>query len=183
MRCWLRSKQLWFAFILWFTDIDHNSGVILFSCYWVVICFHSLIYWYWPQQFVKFLIHFNSCDLLSFFDLLILTTTTPLLVPPIVALWFAFILWFTDIDHNNLLFAIIILLVVICFHSLIYWYWPQLHDWENPTIEGCDLLSFFDLLILTTTIIFEVRWFEWLWFAFILWFTDIDHNSSYDYLA
>ena len=170
--------MLWFAFILWFTDIDHNTTFKIYKMHRVVICFHSLIYWYWPQPLMEKQRRCLGCDLLSFFDLLILTTTFRLFQWITKELWFAFILWFTDIDHNYGHPHAECELVVICFHSLIYWYWPQL-DFRFVTAgECCDLLSFFDLLILTTTgrLCFHVA-FE-LWFAFILWFTDIDHNLA-----
>ena len=125
---------LWFAFILWFTDIYHNKIRSSITPDIVVICFHSLIYWYLPQPVQHFL-------------------NTP------SQLWFAFILWFTDIYHNYSSKTCEVPLVVICFHSLIYWYLPQ------PTL-GIRITRFR------------------LWFAFILWFTDIYHNlgtmNAYD---
>ena len=119
--------------------------------------------------------------MLSFFDLLIFTTTCHWSRNRCCWLWFAFILWFIDIYHNAngiitiellLWFAFILWfidiyhnawyqnytleLVVICFHSLIYWYLPQLVASEAHRLPSCDLLSFFDLLIFTTTLVQEV---------------------------
>ena len=128
---WLSQKQtdnaLWFAFILWTTDIYHNNFQLKQDRLPVVICFHSLNYWYLPQHILFQRVQTGSCDLLSFFELLIFTTTKVQNGLQEIMLWFAFILWTTDIYHN--------------------WDW-----YETRPILRCDLLSFFELLIFTTTI-------------------------------
>ena len=146
------------------------------NLFWVVICFHSLNYWYLQQQSKNSMVIDDSCDLLSFFELLIFTTTNCLTRWSSTWLWFAFILWTTDIYNNinpktskchELWFAFILWttdiynnkgfrmigvpLVVICFHSLNYWYLQQPESSKSKTDQGCDLLSFFELLIFTTT--------------------------------
>ena len=141
-----------------------------------MICFHSLNYWYLQQPEVKNSQRAGGCDLLSFFELLIFTTTISNSSASIRVLWFAFILWTTDIYNNLAIANNIILHVVICFHSLNYWYLQQHYLNHSDNYESCDLLSFFELLIFTTTAI-QLRVAEnLLWFAFILWTTDIYNN-------
>ena len=140
-----------------------------------MICFHSLIYWYFTQLSYDYLTLFLGCDLLSFFDLLIFHTAIDGNICTIymlwfafilwfidishsifvvssvgVALWFAFILWFIDISHSHITLSLKPLMVVICFHSLIYWYFTQPNRKEEAPKARCDLLSFFDLLIFHT---------------------------------
>ncbi len=169
-------SPLWFAFILWTTDIYNNIVPIFNLTEVVVICFHSLNYWYLQQPGSTRGIGTTSCDLLSFFELLIFTTTVNALIPTGLLLWFAFILWTTDIYNNlgtsNTLYPS----VVICFHSLNYWYLQQQTKSHNPVTAGCDLLSFFELLIFTTTRLQKYLAYPLLWFAFILWTTDIYNN-------
>ena len=141
-----------------------------------MICFHSLIYWYLLQRKVTTDLFKSCCDLLSFFDLLIFVTTVIVAAIRPCMLWFAFILWSTDICYNLAHHHTIPGRVVICFHSLIYWYLLQLWCGGRWTLVSCDLLSFFDLLIFVTTIRFTTLWFGLLWFAFILWSTDICYN-------
>ena len=172
---------LWFAFILWTTDIYNNMlhiGV-LFRC--VVICFHSLNYWYLQQHSPLNNHVLNGCDLLSFFELLIFTTTSVQEYGKYIKLWFAFILWTTDI-YNNIKRAIRYWdYVVICFHSLNYWYLQQHGFFWGWATRSCDLLSFFELLIFTTTFHDGVGAEELLWFAFILWTTDIYNNLLFTF--
>ena len=191
-----------------------------------MICFHSLNYWYLQQQVLKSEYIRPCCDLLSFFELLIFTTTPKIIWTCHWWLWFAFILWTTDIYNNQAGYYFNPETVVICFHSLNYWYLQQPNTAENSIAEVvicfhslnywylqqqfdkksigflvvicfhslnywylqqqisvitlvsccCDLLSFFELLIFTTTVCF--RWCNSyrLWFAFILWTTDIYNN-------
>ncbi len=220
-------RLLWFAFILWTTDIYNNRKLLILGSecvvicfhslnYWylqqrnacnsigrlVVICFHSLNYWYLQQQIFILNSSVSCCDLLSFFELLIFTTTRDVFIMRFWLLWFAFILWTTDIYNNAYLtfqtipllwFAFILwttdiynnlrkqeiktMLVVICFHSLNYWYLQQLASLKCLRQKCCDLLSFFELLIFTTTNIKLFIVLYLLWFAFILWTTDIYNNS------
>ena len=195
--------QLWFAFILWFIDISHSMPLWLQMCGRVVICFHSLIYWYFTQPIVIDIAPPNGCDLLSFFDLLIFHTACCAISWKLTGLWFAFILWFIDISHSQTGVSTVCMLVVICFHSLIYWYFTQhlnkvyferqvvicfhsLIYWyfTQPFYElvvlclGCDLLSFFDLLIFHTAQQNQRLPPRQLWFAFILWFIDISHSDQ-----
>ena len=142
---------LWFAFILWTTDIYNNHYLRAFSWSPVVICFHSLNYWYLQQ-------HFSRCIVFK-----------PLL-------WFAFILWTTDIYNNLVSEFLLTNSVVICFHSLNYWYLQQLFCKFCHPDKRCDLLSFFELLIFTTTSKSTWQSYLLLWFAFILWTTDIYNN-------
>ncbi len=167
---------LWFAFILWSTDIWYNCCLERLEVYYVVICFHSLIYWYLIQHIWHFANGSGSCDLLSFFDLLIFDTTRLLWSEPVDPLWFAFILWSTDIWYNRCFSSSNFFGVVICFHSLIYWYLIQPFTSSPADTNCCDLLSFFDLLIFDTTLQLHGAIILWLWFAFILWSTDIWYN-------
>ena len=104
------------------------------------------------------LLRFGCCDLLSFFELLIFTTTLFLSGKNEPVLWFAFILWITDIYHNKSEKDILPCSVVICFHSLNYWYLPQQQQQQGIWQASCDLLSFFELLIFTTTYQHVVNW-------------------------
>ena len=169
--------SLWFAFILWTTDIYNNIIIRFVGSIIVVICFHSLNYWYLqqPDSTIRKVIH--GCDLLSFFELLIFTTTAESISSKSSSLWFAFILWTTDIYNNFTNIYFCIPLVVICFHSLNYWYLQQHLRLLIQTSYCCDLLSFFELLIFTTTSILIYSTAKSLWFAFILWTTDIYNNS------
>ncbi len=192
---------LWFAFILWTTDIYNNTDAKSWESIVVVICFHSLNYWYLQQpniygcQYLHVVICFHSlnywylqqqsrieesgtpcCDLLSFFELLIFTTTIVIFSVYLPLLWFAFILWTTDIYNNCRVSLSSLVYVVICFHSLNYWYLQQLFNRLKTSPTRCDLLSFFELLIFTTTSIFVNMSVYVLWFAFILWTTDIYNN-------
>ena len=169
---------LWFAFILWTTDIYNNSTLCFRLLHQVVICFHSLNYWYLQQLFLYRWWRRIGCDLLSFFELLIFTTTSEVKRKAGQKLWFAFILWTTDIYNNTGIKNLLKKQVVICFHSLNYWYLQQLGIALATTSCSCDLLSFFELLIFTTTFT-SVDWTDdWLWFAFILWTTDIYNNQN-----
>ncbi len=171
-------SKLWFAFILWTTDIYNNFMQVIQRLRQVVICFHSLNYWYLQQRnWIKTRTS-NSCDLLSFFELLIFTTTDALEALYTQGLWFAFILWTTDIYNNKGLYSLKRNYVVICFHSLNYWYLQQLVKRYGITVYGCDLLSFFELLIFTTTSVYVSICQYVLWFAFILWTTDIYNNLA-----
>ena len=170
--------QLWFAFILWNTDIYNNATGIYKSSLTVVICFHSLKYWYLQQQRMLRAIMPGSCDLLSFFEILIFTTTIPAIIALIPQLWFAFILWNTDIYNNWKQIIFRHASVVICFHSLKYWYLQQLFFRSSRLAFCCDLLSFFEILIFTTTRTVSFKNAFWLWFAFILWNTDIYNNIN-----
>ncbi len=121
----IMQYRLWFAFILWTTDIYNNFRSVCRYRLFVVICFHSLNYWYLQQQKNASWPPHRCCDLLSFFELLIFTTTRWVFHSICSPLWFAFILWTTDIYNNlkgSLWNAIV---VVICFHSLNYWYLQQ----------------------------------------------------------
>ena len=141
-----------------------------------MICFHSLIYWYFTQRPITFLTVTYSCDLLSFFDLLIFHTARCRTFRYIYRLWFAFILWFIDISHSWYWCAKERSGVVICFHSLIYWYFTQHGELPCIFFVSCDLLSFFDLLIFHTANTPANHYPPTLWFAFILWFIDISHS-------
>ena len=169
-------SALWFAFILWSTDICYNRGPVVPRPRAVVICFHSLIYWYLLQQSLLVGLSLSGCDLLSFFDLLIFVTTRYDELTAAIRLWFAFILWSTDICYNQGIGGSCKDWVVICFHSLIYWYLLQLNLKTNESKISCDLLSFFDLLIFVTTHADSFYQRGMLWFAFILWSTDICYN-------
>ncbi len=139
----------------------------------VVICFHSLNYWYLHQQTDLVYNEIDSCDLLSFFELLIFTPAWSQRIYMGKPLWFAFILWTTDIYTSTLPWISWPHIVVICFHSLNYWYLHQRFFIVYTSPFCCDLLSFFELLIFTPA---EGRFWTfpgWLWFAFILWTTDI----------
>ena len=141
-----------------------------------MICFHSLNYWYLQQHRA---VQFNDaygCDLLSFFELLIFTTTVSYSALQVLLLWFAFILWTTDIYNNLIISKHLLPWVVICFHSLNYWYLQQRADGNAKLRNSCDLLSFFELLIFTTTFWYRSKADDGLWFAFILWTTDIYNN-------
>ena len=145
-------KKLWFAFILWTTDIYNNYLSCPKLSKKVVICFHSLNYWYLQQL--------QACPRIFY----------PLL-------WFAFILWTTDIYNNVWWCYHSSVFVVICFHSLNYWYLQQLIMGLAYACSCCDLLSFFELLIFTTTALRKLCKSVMLWFAFILWTTDIYNNQ------
>ena len=152
----LRHKELWFAFVLWYSDIYNNFYKFVWCHVMVVICFRSLIFWYLQQltnlerthrkrcdllSFFDILIftttfcfsgsRYFSCDLLSFFDILIFTTTTLLFAPLRPTLWFAFVLWYSDIYNNFIDSDNIVEPVVICFRSLIFWYLQQ-HWYDVP---------------------------------------------------
>ncbi len=170
------GMSLWFAFILWSTDIWYNRTGKQSTKGVVVICFHSLIYWYLIQPSLISVAAAMRCDLLSFFDLLIFDTTCPCLIRCLHQLWFAFILWSTDIWYNDSMQKKLDSIVVICFHSLIYWYLIQRRKIRYWILPCCDLLSFFDLLIFDTTASVNVQREYLLWFAFILWSTDIWYN-------
>ena len=142
---------MWFAFDLWNTDIDNNGVPSHHARAPVVICFRSLKYWYWQQPFVFLAFHHNCCDLLSIFEILILTTTINFPSACAKWLWFAFDLWNTDIDNNNVKNTTDDRRVVICFRSLKYWYWQQHTSTHLLLPMRCDLLSIFEILILTTT--------------------------------
>ena len=144
----------------------------------VVMCFHSLNYWYLPQRQSIHEGGASCCDLLSFFELLIFTTTRARYHTYQPKLWFAFILWTTDIYNNKKASAATPTTVVICFHSLNYWYLQQQERNYPLSFKCCDLLSFFELLIFTTTMNSAQPAFAELWFAFILWTTDIYNNLS-----
>ncbi len=174
-RFFLLSK-LWFAFILWTTDIYNNFRKLSEYLNTVVICFHSLNYWYLQQLLVNVHYLFVRCDLLSFFELLIFTTTLLYNCFFVRVLWFAFILWTTDIYNNRKSLAHHLQGVVICFHSLNYWYLQQQVMFSPLYSFSCDLLSFFELLIFTTTWSNLIDHKCLLWFAFILWTTDIYNN-------
>jgi len=118
----LTAFELWFAFILWPTDICYTYNDIANELSIVVICFHSLTYWYLLHWLWQELAYLMRCDLLSFFDLLIFATLLAVGSVPKNVLWFAFILWPTDICYTHFLFIEHIGSVVICFHSLTYWY-------------------------------------------------------------
>ena len=116
-----------------------------------MICFRTLIFWYLWQHQVAHSRYRRSCDLLSYFDILIFMTTLPVLYSPVIMLWFAFVLWYSDIYDNLTKLSII---NNIC----------------------CDLLSYFDILIFMTTRIGRCVKFYVLWFAFVLWYSDIYDN-------
>ena len=143
-----------------------------------MICFHSLNYWYLQQLLALFYRAFRCCDLLSFFELLIFTTTPTNCRTDTTVLWFAFILWTTDIYNNVIYHWRDERIVVICFHSLNYWYLQQLEAIATIKESSCDLLSFFELLIFTTTSTWVATAGTGLWFAFILWTTDIYNNED-----
>ncbi len=142
--------QLWFAFVLWFSDIYNNLCRIFAWLFCVVICFRSLIFWYLQQLKYGFVGQGEGCDLLSFFDFLIFTTIYQALKVLPSPLWFAFVLWFSDIYNNKNMGYIWDVEVVICFRSLIFWYLQQLMILCLICHRCCDLLSFFDFLIFTT---------------------------------
>ena len=152
--------------------IIDDWNLVICHCMYIVICFHSLNYWYLQQHYRLQVYTYICCDLLSFFELLIFTTTTKNTTTSREWLWFAFILWTTDIYNNEEKDYREEVIVVICFHSLNYWYLQQHMEVLTSNKPGCDLLSFFELLIFTTT----SRWIGLhrgkLWFAFILWTTD-----------
>ncbi len=200
-RHWVYNITLWFAFILWTTDIYTNKMARITIKAPVVICFHSLNYWYLHQpwssrcrlalgcdllSFFELLIFTPTnnqnflltvgCDLLSFFELLIFTPTRDTILLAVHQLWFAFILWTTDIYTNCLAKNKAIASVVICFHSLNYWYLHQQSGLIYSAETSCDLLSFFELLIFTPTQFNHRAFVAVLWFAFILWTTDIYTN-------
>ena len=116
---------MWFAFILWTTDIYNNLPVLKESGWLVVICFHSLNYWYLQQPFI-------------------------LLPPPkaVVICFHSLNYWYLQQQRENIIDNVE---VVICFHSLNYWYLQQRSESLTSFRQGCDLLSFFELLIFTTT--------------------------------
>ncbi len=166
---------MWFAFVLW-TTFDWYQLDWLF--YLFIIC----------------------CDLLSFFELLLIDINVKVPERKRSLLWFAFVLWTTFdwyqliranclpficcdllsffelllIDINGLNLKKLTLLVVICFRSLNYfwlistfyefrnnrhrlWFafvlwttfdWYQRHCFALPEFLGCDLLSFFELLLI-----------------------------------
>ena len=194
---------LWFAFILWTTDICNNSSIVFLVPGAVVICFHSLNNWYLQQlrcpvhesgcrcdllSFFEQLIFATtrysrtcrsySCDLLSFFEQLIFATTDFTWCWCSTGLWFAFILWTTDICNNSSNRISSSNRVVICFHSLNNWYLQQHHCNCSRHTGRCDLLSFFEQLIFATTLYDSIWSWNLLWFAFILWTTDICNNGT-----
>ncbi len=139
--------QLWFAFVLW-TTFDWYQ--------------HRCFYLWWLV----------GCDLLSFFELLLIDTNTG-------NQWEEF---------GS---------VVICFRSLNYFWLIPTYQMANTPINSCDLLSFFELLLIdtnnkdfeagggTVVICFRSLNYFWLiptftpsnclavplWFAFVLWTT------------
>jgi len=142
-----------------------------------VICFHSLNNWYLQQHPTDKAADRYSCDLLSFFEQLIFATTFDWVCSFAAELWFAFILWTTDICNNNSYYIISNSFVVICFHSLNNWYLQQLTHPSLQAARCCDLLSFFEQLIFATTLTGGNTIKTKLWFAFILWTTDICNNT------
>ena len=94
-------RLLWFAFNLWDTDIYNNWMMHTQLVKPVVICFQSLRYWYLQQQISAKFMSSSRCDLLSIFEILIFTTTGASGLFGVVALWFAFNLWDTDIYNNE----------------------------------------------------------------------------------
>ncbi len=196
---------LWFAFVLWFSDIYNNWAVCEYTERRVVICFRSLIFWYLQQSNQLFCFSEPGCDLLSFFNFLIFTTIKHWKHRMDLQLWFAFVLWFSDIYNNSHSAWSLNILVVICFRSLIFWYlqqWAVFYPYRVLSCDllsffdflifttilvqvciqatSCDLLSFFDFLIFTTMLSVAVAVGTLLWFAFVLWFSDIYNNAKGD---
>ena len=141
-----------------------------------MICFHSLNNWYLEQLIYLVTKSQPGCDLLSFFEQLIFGTTYCVSFRRQPVWWFAFILWTTDIWNNSYLKHKLVPAVVICFHSLNNWYLEQLNVICTDSRDSCDLLSFFEQLIFGTTAGRGVMSNKQLWFAFILWTTDIWNN-------
>ena len=167
-----------------------------------MICFHSLKYWYLLQYMRHYIMTFWGCDLLSFFEILIFVTVNSLQILVHSWLWFAFILWNIDICYSSQEWSPSTKTVVICFHSLKYWYLLQFPVLGSVSASSCDLLSFFEILIFVTVLFifllvniccdllsfFEILIFvtvnqleqkrkEALWFAFILWNIDICYSK------
>ncbi len=193
-----RRKVLWFAFVLW-TTFD------------------------WYQQPPAAYAHCKCCDLLSFFELLLIDINRSLQNLRHLQLWFAFVLWTTFdwyqqvgswlvgskccdllsffelllIDINFLIWSYCTSYVVICFRSLNYFWLISTVMPENKMHLSCDLLSFFELLLIdiNTSILYmqdilvvicfrSLNYFwlistpfkntpitRMLWFAFVLWTT------------
>ena len=169
--------ELWFALVLWYSDIYDNRITANHSKCNVVICFRSLIFWYLWQLMLWLVSAMYCCDLLSFFDILIFMTTFGFIITNHYSLWFAFVLWYSDIYDNKVCYIIIGCFVVICFRSLIFWYLWQLEALTKGTLPSCDLLSFFDILIFMTTRLLAICRRKMLWFAFVLWYSDIYDNN------
>ena len=141
-----------------------------------MICFRTLIFWYLWQQAWSSRHRSQCCDLLSYFDILIFMTTKLEVSAGRIRLWFAFVLWYSDIYDNGSWRSRQTNLVVICFRTLIFWYLWQLKGRSKGTVkvvicfrtlifwylwqprsqrqqaaDSCDLLSYFDILIFMTT--------------------------------
>ena len=146
------EDRLWFAFVLWESDIYNNCTGLSNQDHLVVICFRSLRIWYLQQLAGRGKMSGKSCDLLSFFENLIFTTTIVRYWYARNWLWFAFVLWESDIYNNGKNRNNSQPPVVICFRSLRIWYLQQPRYKEDMALIGCDLLSFFENLIFTTTL-------------------------------
>ena len=120
-------KTLWFAFVLWYSDIYDNNPFGTEESNKVVICFRTLIFWYLWQLLLMVGLQVKRCDLLSYFDILIFMTTLAKYSSRTQRLWFAFVLWYSDIYDNNIDGGYTMALVVICFRTLIFWYLWQLY--------------------------------------------------------
>ena len=143
---------LWFAFVLWYSDIYDNEKRSKDEHDRVVICFRTLIFWYLWQPIAFLYGEPYRCDLLSYFDILIFMTTHYFVENTEPLLWFAFVLWYSDIYDNWSTMHYIWNWVVICFRTLIFWYLWQLSLQLIIGTISCDLLSYFDILIFMTTI-------------------------------
>ena len=121
----------------------------------------------------------TSCDLLSncIFD--VLNTTLFLKRFDKSLLWFAFKLYLWRIEHNQYLFMVERVLVVICFQIVSLTYWTQLSFFIYSVSCCCDLLSNCIFDVLNTTRRSSRGSARRLWFAFKLYLWRIEHNLVY----
>ena len=109
----IERLRLWFAFILWTTDIYNNRLCILLYRGKVVICFHSLNYWYLQQQIIWYAKQ-----------------------PDVVICFHSLNYWYLQQLHPE---VHRVSCVVICFHSLNYWYLQQrnVHKTQQHDVVIC----------------------------------------------
>ena len=143
----IRSCVLWFAFVLW-TTFD------------------------WYQRRKLNIIDMISCDLLSFFELLLIDTNSKTAAYPIlsVVICFRSLNYFWLIPTQRTLQAF----PTVLWFAFVLWTtfdWYQLTCWNWKPDLSCDLLSFFELLLIDTNAGCLSRSQSLLWFAFVLWTT------------
>ncbi len=95
------TKELWFAFDLFFDDICYSQTITKELRAKVVICFRFVLWWYLLQQKNVLKPNQSRCDLLSICSLMIFVTATGSGITKARQLWFAFDLFFDDICYSS----------------------------------------------------------------------------------